>query len=422
METGCRSPAMPIQIQPAPVMNIQRTASFVTAIAVVSAQAAPVGKSPFQDDVDFLKKHVDVIVLRDGETQVAVVPAYQGRVMTSTVGGEKAPSFGWINRELIASGKRQPHINAFGGEDRFWLGPEGGQFSIFFAKGASFDLEHWFTPAPLDIEPFDVTAKSERDAEFHRAFTLTNMSGTKFAVDVVRKVSLMTPARVAGLLDTPIPAGVKLVAIETANTLKNAGSAPWTKDSGLLSVWILGMFNASPACTVVIPFHPGSEEKLGPVVNDTYFGKVPPDRLVVRKDVLFFKADAKSRSKIGIPPRRAKDLLGSYDAMSGVLTICQYTLPKDAKNYVNSMWEFQKDPFSGDVVNSYNDGIPTGATKQLGNFYELETSSPGLALAPGGQTTHIHRTIHLQGSEQDLEGIARKTLGVGLADIRAAMK
>jgi hypothetical protein len=27
-----------------------------------------------------------------------------------------------------------PHINVFGGEDRFWLGPEGGQFSIFFAK------------------------------------------------------------------------------------------------------------------------------------------------------------------------------------------------------------------------------------------------------------------------------------------------
>jgi len=33
--------------------------------------------------------------------------------------------YGWINRELVASGKRQKHINAFGGEDRFWLaGPE----------------------------------------------------------------------------------------------------------------------------------------------------------------------------------------------------------------------------------------------------------------------------------------------------------
>ena len=82
-----------------------------------------------------------------GKAKVALVPAWQGRVMTSTMGGDTGPSFGWINRELIASGKILPHMNAFGGEDRFWLGPEGGQFSIFFAKGVPFDLEHWFTPA-----------------------------------------------------------------------------------------------------------------------------------------------------------------------------------------------------------------------------------------------------------------------------------
>ena len=70
-----------------------------------------------------------------GYAKVAVSPAWQGRVMTSTAGGDAGLSFGWINRELIASGKRQPHMNAFGGEDRFWMGPEGGQFSIFFAKG-----------------------------------------------------------------------------------------------------------------------------------------------------------------------------------------------------------------------------------------------------------------------------------------------
>jgi len=33
-------------------------------------------------------------------------------------------SFGWINRELIASGKAMPHINPYGGEERLWLGPE----------------------------------------------------------------------------------------------------------------------------------------------------------------------------------------------------------------------------------------------------------------------------------------------------------
>ena len=77
----------------------------------------------FPEDVAFLQKHVEVITLGQGEgqPQVAIVPAYQERVMTSTVGGDETPSHGWINYDLIASGKLGPHINAFGGEDRFGL-------------------------------------------------------------------------------------------------------------------------------------------------------------------------------------------------------------------------------------------------------------------------------------------------------------
>ena len=45
----------------------------------------------FPEDVAFLQKHVEVITLGQGEgqPQVAIVPAYQGRVMTSTVGGDE---------------------------------------------------------------------------------------------------------------------------------------------------------------------------------------------------------------------------------------------------------------------------------------------------------------------------------------------
>ena len=34
---------------------------------------------------------------------VAIAPAYQGRVLTSTVDQAKGPSFGWINRKVIAA-------------------------------------------------------------------------------------------------------------------------------------------------------------------------------------------------------------------------------------------------------------------------------------------------------------------------------
>ena len=112
----------------------------------------------FGEDVRFLSEHVRTVVLGNDAQgpRVAVVPAYQGRVMTSTATGDQGTSFGWINYEHIASGENSPHINVYGGEERFWLGPEGGQFSIFFPPGAEFNLEHWQTPALIDTEPFDL--------------------------------------------------------------------------------------------------------------------------------------------------------------------------------------------------------------------------------------------------------------------------
>ncbi len=85
------------------------------------------------------------------------------------------------------------------------------------------------------------------------------------------------------------------------------------------------------------------------------------------------------------------------------------------------MWENQQYPYKGDVVNSYNDGPPEPGKKPLGPFYELETSSPAAALQPGKSITHIHRTFHLQGSEADLDKIARATPKVGIEQIKSAL-
>lgn len=378
----------------------------------------------FRDDLEFLKKHVEVIVLSDatGTRQVAIVPAYQGRIMTSTAAGADGISYGWVNRELIASGKKQPHINVYGGEDRIWIGPEGGQFSVFFAPGSPFDLEHWFTPAAIDTEPFEVASKSTDRVVCRRKFQLKNYSGTTFDLEVNRELRLLGSAETAKHLGVALRPGIKEVGFESVNSLRNAGSNVWEKKTGLLSIWILGMLNASPATTVAIPFKKGPESELGPAVNDSYFGKVPAERLVVKDSVLFFAADANYRSKIGIPPRRATSILGSYDAQNHVLTIAQFTLPKGATEYVNSMWEIQKQPYGGDVANSYNDGPPQPGAAQLGRFYELETSSPALALKPGQTAVQVHRTIHLQGSEEELDPIARALLGVSLQEIKNGLR
>jgi len=399
----------------------------IIVIALAAGCAKP-AKAPegilFKDDLAFLKTHTNVVVLSDatGQAQVAVNPGLQGRVMTSTAAGPEGSSFGWIGREAIASGINNPHMNSFGGEDRFWLGPEGGQFSIFFKKGGPFDLDHWWTPPPVNEGSFDVAAQDKDRIHFRKAMKLTNYSGTEFDLEVNREVRLLGAAEVAAL-GVPVPAGVKMVAYASANSITNLGADAWTKDTGLLSVWILGMFNPSPATTIVVPFKPGPETDLGPAVNDAYFGKVPADRLVVReKDgVLFFSGDGKYRSKIGISPARVKPFAGSYDAANKVLTIVHLTVPEGATDYVNSMWEIQEKPFAGDVVNSYNDGPASPGAKPLGPFYELETSSPAAALSPGGTLTHVHTTMHFQGPEKALDGIARKALGVGIEEIEKAL-
>ena len=382
------------------------------------------GPMSYYEELQFLKAYVDVIELSDsaGRSKLIAVPAWQGRVMTSTADGDGGLSFGWINHELIASGEIQEHINVFGGEDRFWMGPEGGQFSIFFKGQDPFDLEHWQVPAVIDTESYSVIEQQQDRVVFEQPFHLVNYSGSQLDGDINREVRLLSEEEIASALGMDIPQGILSVGYVSINRITNTGDNPWTRETGLLSIWILGMFTPSPETTVVIPFIEGPEEALGPVVNDTYFGKVPESRLKIKDGFVYFKGDGLYRSKIGLSPQRSKPVLGSYDAGHQILTIVLYTKPENATEYVNSMWELQENPYAGDVVNSYNDGPPEPGAKPLGPFYELETSSPAAALSPGESLTHENRTFHFQGLEEDLDKIARLCLGVGLETIKTALK
>lgn len=399
---------------------------LAAAIMAGCSQQEPVVQNfrNFGDDVAFLEHHTDAFVLSgpEKESQLLVVPAYQGRVMTSTAGGEEGFSYGWINYDLIASGEVQPHINATGGEDRFWMGPEGGQYAIFFSPGDEFTLANWQTPPAIDSEPFELLSKTATRAEFRKRTTLHNYSGTRLEVLIKRSIELLDREQAVAALEADVSEAVRMVAFQSDNSITNAGDQAWTRKTGLLSIWILGMFKPSPQTTVVIPFQPGPEAEFGPEVNDAYFGKVPADRLVVRDDLLFFSGDGRFRSKIGLSPQRAMPVLGSYDAVNDVLTIVEYTKPEGITDYVNSMWEIQDQPFAGDVVNSYNDGPPEPGGRPLGPFYELETSSPAYELKPGEMATHRHRTFHLQGPQGELDRVSRKVLGVSLTEINSVLQ
>ena len=379
-------------------------------------------KGTFGYDVDFLSQHEDVLVLKsaDENAQILLCGAYQGRVMTSTAEGLKGKSYGWMNYDLIASGEVQEHINAFGGEDRIWLGPEGGQFSIFFQPGSQFIFDDWMTPAPLDTEKFELVASTDNSATFSRTFSLQNYSGFSLDMKIERKIELSSASVIENLLDLDLAVDIRMVAYESQNNITTIGKDAWSKENGALSIWILGMFNPSPNTTVVIPFKEGDENELGPIVNDSYFGKVPSERLIVDEGVIYFSADGKYRSKIGLSPRRVLPVAGSYDSDNNVLTLIHVDVPEGVTDYVNSMWELQDEPFAGDVINSYNDGPVDG--KAMGPFYELESSSPAAFLEPGESLLHIHRTMHFTGETASLNIIAVSVLGVSLEEIESVFK
>lgn len=108
--------------------------------------------------------------------------------------------------------------------------------------------------------------------------------------------------------------------------------------------------------------------------------------------------------------------MSSYDFKNNILTLLLCKLPEGKTDYVNSAWQIQDKPFSGDALNSYNDG-PLEDGSQMGPFYELETSSPAAGLKPGESITHSQITIHMTGNKNLLNKAAIKSLGVSLEEI-----
>jgi len=283
-------------------------------------------------------------------------------------------------------------------------------------------LEDWYTPKLIDLEHFDIKKVSSHKVVFTKEASLKNYHGFQFNLGIEREVAILSKTEIQhqlGLLK--LPNTLKTVAYQTTNTLTNIGKKAWEKETGLLSIWMLGMYNHSPNTTIMVPYVEGTDEELGAIVNDTYFGKVPSDRLVIKDNIIYFKGDGQYRSKIGLNPMRAKDITGSYDSKNGILTIVKYNQPKGIMDYVNSMWKIQNQPYRGDVINAYNDGAPKLGAKPLGPFYELETSSPALALKPGKSGTHIQATFHIEGNDETLNPIIKKLFGVNIHDIKTAL-
>ena len=371
----------------------------------------------FGYDLDFLSQHDKVIVLmaRDPDMRVIVSAKYQAKVFTSTAEGDDGRSFGWVNYKAF-SGPADAHMNAYGGENRMWLGPEGGRFSIFFKPGDEMVFEHWKTPAAIDTEAWTVVSRSSEEVRMWKDMELMNYRGTVLKLMADRRVRILDRDALGARLGLQLTDAVRAVGYETDNSITNKGDHAWTEDSGMPCIWMLDMFRPSPETVVVVPYRGAAGVPFDEIVTSNYFGEIGKDRLKCTDSAVFFKADGRRRGKLGIRPENARTVAGSYDADGKVLTITVFQTDGKAK-YLNQEWNVEKPPFSGDAVNAYNDGALEDGS-QMGPFYEIESVSPAAFLAPGEKMTHAHAVFHFTGEESGLDGIARKLLGASLDEIK----
>lgn len=373
-------------------------------------------KGTFGYDLKYLSERDSLIILKgeDDNAQVIISPKYQAKVFTSTVDGLSGKSIGFVGYKAFERDTPDEHMNGYGGENRFWLGPEGGQYSVYFEPNKPQIYENWHTPKPIDIEAWDLVSASEQKVLMTKDMGIQNYLGTNLKLSVDRHIEFLNAKKIKAMLDIDLT-NLKSVAYSTKNTITNKNDFEWTKQTGTISTWILDMFIPSPNAITIIPINEGNESQLGKIVTDDYFGKIPEDRLKIKNNTLLFKTDGTQRGKLGINAFRSKGIAGNYDPDSKRLTIITFDIEKN-KTYLNQEWDPTKDPLIGDAMNAYNDG-PLDDGSIMGPFLEVESCSPAAFLKPNESQTHHHNVFHIVGEANDLNPIATKLLGVSIQEI-----
>lgn len=358
----------------------------------------------YEEILTRVSKHKNVFELTsdDGISRILVCPELQGKIITTTYGGKSGTSMGWINEDAINANGIKMQI--LGGEERLWFGPLGSQHSFYYQQIEPLNEDNWQVPKNISSSSYDLESFTSKQIVLSISMHLKNFIGTEFTFDVLRKISLLDKKDIANHLNFTFDDTISHVAYETNNVITNNNNSAWSKETGLVSIWSANMFAGTDATVVAIPLVSKASYK----DIHKYFNSLDSTRLKIFNNTLLFKADASYRSKVGIPFSFATDLFGSYSKKHNRLTLVQYN-KGETDQYSNSNVSFQQDPYKhGEVIPIYNNGK---------NFYELESVSASLALAPKENLTHYHRVYHFTGDKVKLNKIAKVLLRIELADI-----
>ena len=347
--------------------------------------------------------------------KVLVAPSLVGRVMGTTLAGDRGEILGWINVPAIEKGMVDPVFNNFGGEERFWFAPEGGQFGLNLGGHVS-GWQYYQVQDAFNTQPFRVLKAETNLLTMSSRMKLINARRARFDFEVTRTVRILD--------DCPYTLGydnkVDFVGFETVNISRHAAKTPVPRAHGALAMFCLTQFLAHPRLVIIVPFRPGSARLLGPPVRKDYWkdfcahGALPRHRYHIDKCFALMKGDGKLRGKFGVGRRRAVPRLASLDLDTNELIIVDCDFYPELE-YVGSYWRRMQNPYDGDALSVSYEG-PDDAGRS-GQSYELETLSPALLLQPGQALSHRNRIYHLFGPAAAINQICRRYFGADRAVI-----
>ncbi|MDO6470455.1 DUF6786 family protein [Maribacter sp. 1_MG-2023] len=362
----------------------------------------------FGSDLKVLNNIEDLHVLKSENSMIAVSGSLQGRVFTSSSNGLKGKSYGWFKREAVLNRSFKKKFSNLGGEDRMWFGPQYGKYNLFFESGDTFEDANSRIAPDLDTLQFKIKLKTDKEVVSTGRMHIKNYQNYIFNIDVERKISILGKNKIEKNLNVYVDDKVSYVGFETVTKMVNIGANKWSKETGLISIWILGCIIPTDNTVAIIPTTGHIDE----VTN--YFTPLDDSRMQIKDGFVYYKADANYLNKIGILPQNTVPVFGSYSPELNLLTIVEFSF-ENSPYYVNSKKENNSDPYGGDVINIFNDGV-TPTAGPFGPFYEVESSSAAKELEVGEEIIHTSRTYHFKGDEEYLDQISLNVLGVKLSD------
>jgi hypothetical protein len=166
-------------------------------------------KGTYGYDVNLLRDFPNTVELKNGDSRLIISIKYHSRVMTSSSNGYEGRSYGWINHELIESGKVLPQFNPVGGEERFGLGRRVDSFHCILSPVVRSILKTGRYLQYIDTIPFDVFLATDSVAVFLKDMEVENYSNFKFRFELTRKVHLLGRSVIEDILGIRLPARCK---------------------------------------------------------------------------------------------------------------------------------------------------------------------------------------------------------------------